>query len=383
MSIYITIYFIIFLYAFNQKLSKSKLLKGLLIIILCVFLCMGYMTGSDWRGYEYSYDYINPFTDIKGYEYSYSLIQFLFIILGIDFWCFFIILKLICFFITLRFMKRYSNNNYILPMLLFFGVFALDAYIDNPMRNLIASVIYLYSIKYIISKNIYKYIIVVLIASTFHSSALFTLPLYFVNRNIKNKVILISIISIFIVSVLFQVFFRQLLYEYFWLSDNILSTRFGYNYVDETFYEDRNLKNPITFGLIFHLFSFLLLFINRKNINEVNYGRTLFNLTYIYVIVYLLSFSIEIFFRVRLFLFLPYIICLSFLPYIYMKNIKMKLMSFATIIIISFFTMTSTITKSYKYIPYTNYMSYIFQEKPTYLERSMYNFNNSPYAKDN
>ena len=42
--------------------------------------------------------------------------------------------------------------------------------------------------------------------------------------------------------------------------------------------------------------------------------------------------------------------------------------------------MKSTITGSYKYIPYTNHIEYLFKTSPSFYERSNYNHENSPYA---
>jgi len=108
-------------------------------------------------------------------------------------------------------------------------------------------------------------------------------------------------------------------------------------------------------------------------------GHLIFNLTFIYMIFYTISFSIWIFFRMRYFVFIPFCISVSYLPLLYKRNYS-KILSIAVIIVISFFTMKSTITGSYKYIPYTNHIEYLFKTSPSFYERSNYNHENSPYA---
>lgn len=382
MTIYITVYSLILFFAINKKAKNIKELEKILIIILGVFLCFGYMTGSDWRGYELMYESIqlsNMFDYVKGFEVGYAIIQIMFKSLGFNFWSFFIIIKIICFLITINALKKYSNKNYTWGLLLFYGVFALDAYIDNPMRNLIASVIFILSYKYLLTNNPFKYIFLLLIASTFHMSSLLLLPVYFIrNVNLNRKTIIFTLITLFLIVLINQWQFREFLLNTIWSSSNLFSERFGSVFLHESFYEDNS--NIITLGFLFHYCAFILILFKKEEIERQKYGRLIFNLSFLYIIVYTISFSIWIFFRMRLFLFVPFCICLSYLPYLYKKNIS-KIITIAIIVIISFFTMHSTITGSYKYIPYTNYLTYLFKEKPTYYERYYYNYKNSPYSE--
>jgi len=382
MLIYIVIYVLILFFATNKKARNTKELFNSLIILLGIFLCMGYMTGSDWRGYEIEYNslnFSNLFENIKGFEFGYQIIQIIFKTLGFSFWPFFIILKIICFSITIKVLKKYSTNNYIWGLLLFYGVFALNAYIDNPMRNLIASVIFIYSFKYILENKFIKYIFLVILASLFHMSALLMLPIYFVYKmNITPKVLLIVLSILLTIVISFQFLFRQFLLDLVWGNQNIIANRFNYNYLHESFYKDK--QSIITIGFIIHYISFALIAFKKKEFEKIKYGHLIFNLTFIYIIFYTISFSIWIFFRIRLFVFIPFCISISYLPLLYRKY-YMRVFSIGVIIVISFFTMISTITGGYKYIPYTNHIEYIFKSKPNFYERSNYNFNHSPYSE--
>ena len=80
----------------------------------------------------------------------------------------------------------------------------------------------------------------------------------------------------------------------------------------------------------------------------------------------------------RLFLFIPFCICIGYLPFFYVKWYN-KLISISLIFIVSFFVMKSTITGSYKYIPYSNYL---FEFERNFQERSNYNMINSPYKNN-
>ena len=264
-------------------------------------------------------------------------------------------------------------------MLVFFGVFSLDAYIDNPMRNLIASVIFLSSLKYIEKNKFIKYAFFVLIASSFHMSALLMIPIYFIKKiRITPKLIVLIVSITIIIAVGSQFILRQFLFDLLLESDNFVLKRFNYNYFHESLYEDR--QNLITIGFIVHYTIFALIIFKKKEFEKIKNGRLLFNLTFIYIIVYTISFGVLIFFRMRLFVLVPFCISVAYLPLLY-KKLYMKVFSIIMIIIVSFFTMTSTITGSYKYIPYTSHISYIFKTKPTFYERSNYNHHNSPYRQ--
>ena len=380
MSVYICIYFLILLFAINRLLSNTKTLLNFLLVIVGIFLCMGYMTGSDWRQYELIYETItlsNFHIDVKGYEYLYPILQLVFKSLGFTFWQFFIIIKLICYFVTIKTLKKYSQNNYTWGLLVFYAVFALDAYIDNPMRNLIASVIFLFSLKYLLSNKLVKYVIMLIIASSFHMSALLLIPIYFIRKiKLKKTAIIISLTVLFLIAIVGQSSFRDFLVQFIWGNSNFISDRFVSSYLHESFYEDN--KSVISGGFIIHSIMFILIFLKNEEIQKQKYGILIFNLTFIYMIVYIISFSIWIFFRMRLFFFIPFCISISYIP-VLMKKWHSKLFSISIIIIMSFFTMYSTITESYKYIPYTNHISYLFKNKPDYYERSNYNFVNSPY----
>ena len=104
MWIYIIIYCLILFFAFNKKAENTKIIFNLLLLLLGIFLCFGYMTGSDWRVYEQLYNslnFSNLLENVKGFEFGYPITQIIFKSLGFSFWPFFIILKIICFSITI------------------------------------------------------------------------------------------------------------------------------------------------------------------------------------------------------------------------------------------------------------------------------------------
>lgn len=380
MVVYFFFFFLILFFSLNKKVGRTKSLDIILLVILCIFLCMGYMTGSDWRQYEPQYNSLTLtefFSNNNSLEFGYVFFQMIFKSIGFSFWYFFITTKILCFIISINVLRRFSNVNYHWSLLMFFSIFALDAYIDNPMRNLIASVIFLFSFKFILNNNFFKYLIIIIVASTFHMSALFMIPLYLIRKiNINYKTIIIILCFLITIITVFQAYFREILLFWFWEFGGIFAERFNPVYLHEAL----NLKTgrTITIGFIVHYLVFVLILIKKKQIESKENGRLLFNFTFVYMIFYTIAFSIWILFRMRLYVFLPFCICAGFIPSLYHKW-YFKLPAMSLIIILSFFTMNSLIKGSYKYIPYTNYL---FEPNINFYKRSNYNFINSPYLND-
>ncbi|KAA6334395.1 hypothetical protein EZS27_017275 [termite gut metagenome] len=383
MFIYIFFFILIVIFSLNRKLYQNIYFKNTLILGLCIFLCFGYMTGSDWRAYEVFYNLSGTNNQItQEIETGYGIFAFIFYFIKSDFWAFFILTKCICFLISIHFLIKYTREQLGWGLLLFYSLFALFFYIDNPMRNLIASVIYLYSYKYIHEKKFLKYLFVSLTALLFHKSVLLILPIYLVNKvNIKKGstyVILIGII--FIVTVIFQ---EQL--KSFLASSSLLGKMFEekIDYIANT--KDEMYKGGgVSLGLLARLFLFSLILKYRKKIEHTaKYGLLITKLSFVYIITYIIAFGIPILGRLQMYLCLPFVACVSLVIY---NNVSRKWRYYVIlfIIMVSFSSMYKTITSSYKYIPYSNYIPYMINnENLDYEYRSEHNRINSPYNKDN
>ena len=148
-----------FLSAISRELSDNDRWYWFMGIILCVFYCFGYMTGTDWRVYEDLYntlDFNHLFYEYKS-EPGYYLYMLPFRFLGIGFWPFFIFTKSMLFVLIYRTMFEYCRDSKYLSLMYFFPWFGMYLFIDNPMRNLIAIGIFIVSFRYVIEKNFWKF----------------------------------------------------------------------------------------------------------------------------------------------------------------------------------------------------------------------------------
>ena len=86
--------------------------------------------------------------------------------------------------------KRYLGLSFFLYLMMYYPTSL------NIMRQSAAVAVIFFGYKYIFNKKLIKYILCVLLASTFHISVLFTLPFYFlIKKDTLNKKVLLTILT--------------------------------------------------------------------------------------------------------------------------------------------------------------------------------------------
>ena len=181
----------------NSRTAKAAFLSAGSLILFFVS-AFRYDVGDDFRPYTNNFIRLARMTNAelatermeKGYIFLNRYIQ-LFVN---DFQMLFIMISLIVillvFAILLKFCKNPSMG------LLIFYLYGLYFNSMNFMRNVIAGLIIVFAYQYIKEKNLMKFAVIVLLASTFHISALVFLPFYFIFR-LKFNYITVIIYSIF------------------------------------------------------------------------------------------------------------------------------------------------------------------------------------------
>ncbi|MGL5169435.1 EpsG family protein [Edwardsiella tarda] len=185
MEIYLIILMLVFFLAYLQDLVKDKLFFTFIsVILLSFFGGIRFDVGTDFLTYEYYFHLLKLGRDTymePGFETMTRLIYFLgFNEQGV----FFISSFITCFFFY-KYIKENSVNIGLSYFIFFtFPIFYLASF--NGIRQFIAVSLFIFSIKYIKNKNILKYLICVIIAASFHKTAIVLLPLYFVlNRKLS------------------------------------------------------------------------------------------------------------------------------------------------------------------------------------------------------
>ncbi len=268
MIVIIIIGFFAVFFAWLKSIDKNNF--GLLIsfILIFIFLALRYNYGNDYQ------NYVNLFqraTFSKFIDYSINegnsivepgwiFLNFLFKPIGFEALVVFTsLLYCICYYVF--FVRYVPKNYYWLAMLIFIFDPTFLLIQLSSMRQTIAVLIVILSLKYIYSKKLAIFLIYIIFASLFHKSALFVLPIYFLGTwNWKINKFFPIIISIFYVWILLNI--NSLLPE----SNQFISLYFE-RY--ENYYEIQDIDTGLGFGPIYQaILFFLVLLYTNKQIEE-------------------------------------------------------------------------------------------------------------------
>ena len=361
------------------KLRNSQLWYKFVLIYLCLFLCFGYMCGSDWRYYEPLYEELDPLDIYSTYklEPGYGLWMGIFKLFGFGFWPFFIVTKIVAFAIFSKFVTKLSGKYCYLVWAYFLPSFGYYLFVDNPMRNLLAISIFLLSLQYIYQRSLKKYLLFTLIAFSFHITAIITIPLYFIlNRSISTKVWVITLLCFWLIFVDPNII--SILISNFTGVSPYIANKITLYFVDGA--EEGGGSGVFTWGAIPSLvFCFLILFFRNKIEKQPN-GLFVLNGSLIFLLFYRLGLTVSIFFRLQLFVAVLYSVSIGFLIESFVKSSR-------KLYIVYIFLLSSLIASKLvyipKYVPYTSYLPYMLSGNfPSYEYRFDYNYEHTLYPEN-
>jgi hypothetical protein len=337
------------------------------------------MCGSDWRGYEQMYEAIDIHSLFSTctVEPGYYVYMFPFKLLHISFWNFYIFTKIIIFCIIFSTLIKYTEEYKYIALMFFVAWYGIYLFIDNPMRNLIAISISMIGIRFLLERNFWKYGLIVLIAVSFHISAIVMIPIYFYfTKKIPSKV---YIIAFFIVYILFAT------PDLFW---GIITKLFDWIPYIHRKIESYTIGKAAEFaqgrffswGTLVHILFFVIIMFYRKKIESLKYGVFLFNAAILYLLFYRIAITIDIFGRMLFYFCIFYTVVITSLIRIF--EYKSRMIYVFYLLILSLIS-TKRIFEDFRYIPYTNYIPYFIKgDYPSFEERSNYNYMNSPYVEE-
>lgn len=205
-------YFILMFIIIVLSLFKNKL--GNKIYLICLFVCLFlFLILKDYNYYPDHDNYLKVFnlTYSKGliymiqnyklsfgYEIGYVIYNGIVTLFTSNYFVYLIITSVITLIGYFYFIKN-NSNNYFFSILIFMslGFYSMNFYI---LRSSIAVSIMLFSLKYLKERKILKYMLLTLLASSFHQTMLVFIPLYFLLNIDYNKYFMIffSVITLFI-----------------------------------------------------------------------------------------------------------------------------------------------------------------------------------------
>lgn len=178
--------FLCSLYTFPFKASSNKVLNLLKLFIFFLILYEGlrWQIGTDWE------PYYNGF--INGYNEDVSHIEIGFVWLNnfirsitLNYTIFIFILTSFFYIVLYSIIKQYSVK----PLMSLCIYYCSMLGLLGCYRQLIALFICLLSLKYIVNRQFFTFLIFIILAFAFHTTALVFLPAYFlVTRKIESKI---------------------------------------------------------------------------------------------------------------------------------------------------------------------------------------------------
>ncbi len=257
---------------FYKNNDYSKKFLNITFLILFLFLALrSENVGTDLLTYKNFFNYNESFKLSKLlqlFEPGYSLYSyFIYNLTGGNFRIFIIITAFLTLIGPYHFIKNYSKN-YFLSVIAYI---CLNYYLFtfSGLRQSIAVSLLLFSIDYIRDKKLFKFLIINVIACSFHKSSLVFLPAYFLgNLNVKRKhlpIVLSVYILIFFLRVTITECFTNLFYETYNLVETpkggeILLVVYLCIYVFISYYKDIIIKSDKEQNLLYNLFSIGIVF---------------------------------------------------------------------------------------------------------------------------
>lgn len=358
----------------DYRQEKKVKARKVFIVWLYVFLCFGYMVGSDWDVYELNYTEGFAIYRYLSEPISYFLFSVFPKILP-DFWIFCGIAKCIYLYTLIKLLQSLTNK-WLSALVLMMPFFLLYMLISNPLRYMmglcVINVALLLIVKNIMGERKIRFLWakivgLVMISFCFQNTCivfLATLPLVLLYKPISkmNRAVLF-------LAFLLMIYLTSDVSVIAGLRDNLntlLSSELGMKDYSE-WYEYENNSNLLSPGNLFKIF-FLLVVLFYRDMVSHNYrnGQFLYGVSIIALFLERIFLLIPTAFRLAIpfdyFYIVFFICCLSF-RYVYVK----------VIILYATFLLCKNIWFSYDMIPYSNSIPYIVTKHKPYSERLLYN----------
>lgn len=174
--------------------SYAKLLFYFLIILLILHDGLRWEVGTDWFSY---YDFYKNCLNSE-YNFEIGYVWFNKLIYSFTGGNYTIFLLIHAFFVYFSFQQLFKNYS-VYPILSLLILYSSILPYLGMNRQLIAIAICLFSVKFIIERKFWSWLILILLAISFHASAIMFIVSYFLNRKLSVKtVVIFSILALIV-----------------------------------------------------------------------------------------------------------------------------------------------------------------------------------------
>ena len=355
----------------HDKLS-SQILNGLAAIMLICIAGLRYETGGDWDTYTLLFNKFPTFSRLIGRPAEFADIS---VEEGFVLLCAFVkslggtvqhLFFVVTFInITLIACAAGKYTKYpVVALLCYYGILYFNLEMIY-IRQAMAVALCFFALQYIPSKRIIPYMVIVLLACTFHRVAALMIPLYFL-LNIKlPSWVYLAVVGVGAVMMLANIPWIQTIFL-------TIAGWLGENYADkaETYTENAMfaVNRGLSLGFILNLAIFVVIIFFKDKLDALPYGTIMLNMFFGSLVLYYYCFElVEVSNRVRLF-FLIGIIAL--LPMV-LEVLPLFLERLAGLLVVMLYCFSFSrgifleSPQAAAYNPYQNYIEYKIHPRPS------------------
>ena len=355
----------------HDKLSR-QILSGLAAILLICIAGLRYETGGDWDSYTKLFAGYPSFSRLIGHpaelfaqrtEEGFALLCALIKSLGGTVQHLFFVVTFVNITLITSALQKYTKYP-VVALLCYYGILYFNLEMIY-IRQATAVALCFFALQYIQPKKIVPYMLLILLACTFHRVAVLMIPLYFLLDRKLPEWIYLVIIGAGAVLMLAGIPWIQTIFLTVagWLGENYAEKAEAYT--EEAMFA---VSRGLSLGFILNLAILIVVMFFKKKIDTLPFGTIMLNMFALSLVLYYYCFElVEVSNRVRLFF---YIGIIALLPML-LEVLPLFLERLAGLVVIALYCFSFSrgifleAPQAAAYNPYQNYIEYKIHPRPS------------------
>ena len=355
----------------HDKLSR-QILSGLAALMLIGIAGLRYETGGDWDAYTEIFASLPSFNRLIGHptelvhmgiEEGFVLLCAFVKSLGGTIQHLFFIVTFINITLITSALNKYTKYP-VVALLCYYGILYFNLEMIY-IRQATAVALCFFALQYLRSHEIWKYMLIIVLACTFHRVAALMIPLYFFLDRQLPEWIYLTVIGLGAVLMLAGIPWIQTIFLTVagWLGESYANK--AEMYTENALFA---VNRGLSIGFILNLAMIIVVMFFKKKLDALPYGTIMLNMFALSLVLYYYCFElVEVSNRVRLFF---YIGIIALLPMV-LEVLPLFLERLAGLIVVTLYCFSFSrgifleAPQAAAYNPYQNYIEYKINPRPS------------------
>lgn len=355
----------------HDKLG-SQILSGLSALMLIGIAGLRYETGGDWDSYTELFGMYPPFSRLIGRpvelleqqtEEGFTLLCALVKSLGGTVQHLFFVVTTINITLITSALRKYTKYP-VVGLLCYYGILYFNLEMIY-IRQATAVALCFFALQYLQKHEIWKYMLVIVLACTFHRVAALMIPLYFFLDRKSPEWVYLTVVGLGAALMLAGIPWIQTIFLTVagWLGENYAEK--AETYTQEAMFA---VSRGLSLGFILNLAILIVVMFFKKKIDTLPFGTIMLNMFALSLVLYYYCFElVEVSNRVRLFF---YIGIIALLPMV-LEVLPLFLERLAGLVVVTLYCFSFSRAiflespQSAAYNPYQNYIEYKIHPRPS------------------